>query len=390
MKRLLLAVFLLSGAPFIPSIATANPSKNVFVGNYGEVLDVDSDWGVQAFMSGNTEIVRFYPKCDTFCFERNAKKLPVPGPADYSNPANFTPKRLMQLVVYAKATSDIKTLKELRALREKTLKDDRIECSTLKEKRDTPCLIFDMGPGTNWLPDELPRESFSVNIKAPYKLHQYYYQTAKLLIIFSVGDPAGDGDAGAVKTLHNSLQSYLTENLWALERSYENARLGPTSPFKNALLMGVLVLVNLIGLTFVFRSRKPRLCLSGRFLLILTNLFALLGWSQAYLTQILKSPVIINESSGPLFLALLAPALCGWMSFRRGGRHPLRVVLFCLIPGIFVAVDRIRQLPQIARHVDLYVNSFPASMAQGAALGLIYALILSVFHSPKEESTPAA
>ena len=69
LKAVIVLAFLIAPTPFLaPDVVVATASQgatregNLFVGHYGEVLELDPAWTADARMEGDVELVRIYER----------------------------------------------------------------------------------------------------------------------------------------------------------------------------------------------------------------------------------------------------------------------------------------------------------------------------------------
>lgn len=172
-------------APPSPSVDSASRSgmigkgaagSSMFVGHYGEILEIPYGWTAEAEMRGETEAVYLHRKShDAFGF-----KPFHPNISDYK-PENFAPMGFMELIVIPKnAPGGLPSLKAIRGAKEVELKQSGAEYE-----------IFDETGDGDW-----PRTTFHVNTKKPYRLWQTYAESPNEFYILTVGGEVETGDYG--------------------------------------------------------------------------------------------------------------------------------------------------------------------------------------------------
>lgn len=174
-----------------PAYATASPSaaaKDVFIGNYGEVIRYSTTLGVSAKMHRDMEVVDFYRKSE------------VRDGARRSRPSlrTFSEEEVAQLIITPRDTSKFRALADLRVAKiaemEKSQTRYRLEAE--------PALI--QVPGL---------ESFAITLGNPPMATQFYADTPRLRCILTmrprVAGSAYDRDFGDVLA---SLATFLASN----------------------------------------------------------------------------------------------------------------------------------------------------------------------------------
>lgn len=148
--------------------------KSIFVGRYGEIIELKFDWTAEAEMRDETEAVYFHRKSKEFL----GFKPFQPKKSDYKA-ENFSPMGLMELVVIPKnAPGGMRSLKDLRRAKEQELK-----------RQGADYKIFDEEDGDDW-----PRGTFHVRTERPYRLQQTYSESPKEFYIFTAGGILETGD----------------------------------------------------------------------------------------------------------------------------------------------------------------------------------------------------
>ncbi|MBI2387226.1 MAG: hypothetical protein HYV14_14635 [Elusimicrobia bacterium] len=180
------------------SIGKDPQSGSIFVGHYGETIELPHNWTAEAELRDETEAVYFHRKShDDFGFRPFQPKK-----ADYK-PESFTPMGLVELVVIPKdAPGGLRSLKAIRAAKESELKQTGAEYK-----------IFN--GGGDW-----PLTAFHVETIRPYKLWQTYAESPNEFYILTMGISLKRGDDGfdqeralshqsAMQVLARSLSDYL-------------------------------------------------------------------------------------------------------------------------------------------------------------------------------------
>lgn len=140
---------------------------SLFVGRYGEVIEIPSGWAAKAESRGALEVVYLHPKShDEFGFKPFS-----PARSEYK-PENFSKQGLMELLVIPKdAPGGLKGLAEIRAEKEKELR-----------AQEASFEIIDETHGSGW-----PRGTFHVKMEKPDRLWQTYSESAREFYILTAG-----------------------------------------------------------------------------------------------------------------------------------------------------------------------------------------------------------
>lgn len=178
---------------------------SIFVGHYGDVIAIPSDWTADAEMRGETEIVYFYRKfLDEFGFRPFQPKR-----SDYK-PDNFTPMGLINLHVFPKdARRGFGNLAAIRGAQELQLKHQGVDYK-----------IFDETGKSDW-----PRATFHVKTSTPYRLWHTYSESPSEFYMLTFGGAVEAGEFGLdqwrIDDIDSAVQLIsrsLSESLRAAER----------------------------------------------------------------------------------------------------------------------------------------------------------------------------
>lgn len=359
------------------SISRAPDEKfeSIFVGHYGEVLRFPSKFAVEAELRDGIEVVRFHDKTldpydmvrstipDTFLASRRS-----PSPKEYVV-ENFTPKRLMEVLVIPKSSPGYESLKALRQAKVKEL-----ESSGCKYR------VSDM--------EDFPKDSFLAYITEPYGLRQLYSQSDKHFFILTIGSfpviggrllPADNLGPYAGQLLFNSLESYL-------DHFRNKLNLDPFEMFHQPVFYYIWLGANALWLAMAFlpgrRKWLARLRLIGRATLIFSNALAVFGWLVIYAAARLDVYRWCNEASAIFAVAVLMPWICLAGSTAFGGRRLGRVFWWSMAISVPLAF--------IAGQGVIYAHQFPRELKPDMSflivlihifLGIIYGTCFGLTHA---------
>lgn len=397
---LALAVHGLAREPQAPPSPTGPPSRanysvtrdekepeNVFVGHYGEILRLYTDWTAEAIMRGPVEVVYFREKTSPPVTQWPSEvKLDGPDatvtfhpppfqikPEEYL-PENMARLRLMQLLVVPKDIPEgFRTLKKLREAKSKELGAIGNPYK-LREVGDYP-----------WPPD-----SFWVSISTPYRLFQFYTQSDKNFFIFTSGASPYDDKhddpilASATSRLLSSLSTHLDDygrKLRADKSLIYDLRI--------ALLPWAAVCALATFLNFLPQHRPwlGRLRLIGRMTFGLTTGSLLFAVPVLFASWRVGLDRAINEASILLFTSLILPWICKTISIRLDGQHPWRVFawsaatnIFPVVVGLTIVGDFIAGTTVISGYQDFWMLSVLLSV-----LGLLNGVAFGLTHTANEK-----
>lgn len=303
----------------------------MFVGHYGETIELPHNWTAEAELRDETEVVYLHRKShDDFGFRPFQPKK-----ADYK-PETFTQMGLAELVVIPKdAPGGLRSLKAIRAAKESELKQIGAEYK-----------IFNETGGGDW-----HLTTFHVNTNKPYKLRQTYAESPNEFYILTMGVSLEPGDDGfeqnralshqsAIQVLDRSLSDYLrlTHNrtlggkLFRLQRGSAD---GFLSDFKTMFgdPQWVPKILGAVGAILAALALWPgttpvarRLRFFGRSLLAFTLLTGLAGFLTVFLPARFCDASWNSDEIPALIPVLLIPG-ASWAAARAfGSARPLRVL----------------------------------------------------------------
>lgn len=148
--------------------ANGRGMMTVFVGKYGETVELPFDWSVKGVVNGEIETVYFHRK-----FSDDQSNVPFnPKPSDFK-PDNFGRLELMELVVISKsAPNGLRSLQEIRSAKEKEAAAKGMDSEIIVETDNFA-----------W-----PSGTFRVQTARPYILHQLYTESKnEFFILTSAG-----------------------------------------------------------------------------------------------------------------------------------------------------------------------------------------------------------
>lgn len=189
-------------APRAGIVGKGPDGASLFVGHYGEAIQLPSGWTAEAEMKGETEVVYFHPKFhDEFGF-----KPFRPKKSDYK-PENFSPMGLIELIAIPKnAPGGLRNLAAIRSAKEQEMKQQGFAYEISSES----------GAG-DW-----PRGTFHVRTDKPYRLWQTYSESTREFYILTYGGGVEVGNYGlderrvlnfsnAMQVVSRSLSDHLTQ-----------------------------------------------------------------------------------------------------------------------------------------------------------------------------------
>ncbi|MDP3541342.1 MAG: hypothetical protein Q8T11_02610 [Elusimicrobiota bacterium] len=313
---------------------------SLFVGKYGETIEIPYYWTAFVESRGQAEAVYFHRK-----FRDDQSRVPFqPKPADFKL-KDFSRLELMELVVIPKSVpGGLGSLEEMRLAKSAELTRNGFQFKIVEEKNRFA-----------W-----PQGTFYVEIASPYRIFQTYSESPGEFYILTVGDgSAGDDGQGNVRAsdyelaterASESLRKHLLSvqektvaGFWfkpesapseGLLANFKQFRLGATAAFLTASMM---ILAFWPGASN--GARRARLF--GRSLLSITSFAALAGYLSVYIP--VQFGVIWRNSSAAELIPILSIPWVSWMTAMRfGNARPRRVLLWTLVLAAIFALDLIR------------------------------------------------
>lgn len=349
--------------------------NSLFVGHYGEILELPYGWTAEAELKGETEAVYIHRKShDEF-----GRRPFQPKKSDFK-PENFTPMGLMELVVIPKnAPGGLRSLKELRRAKENELKQNRVNYKISEVVNDS-----------HW-----PVGTFHVEASQPYRLVQTYAESQKEFYILTVGGHLEEGDyklsTDQISEFHHAniyVSESLGDHLLAIHKKSPKEFLfrpeprdandfsAPFSLFRLRITAGAINAALLILALFPGNSpRARRARLFGWSLFLTANLMAFIGFLAVYIPVHLYGVLWRNSAAAELIPILLFPWISWIAAKRSGSSHPSRVLISIGILSAILALDIFRgSRLDSARSADVLAYETTLLLfALGLALGGVFA-----------------
>lgn len=348
---------------------------SLFVGQYGEAIEIPYYWAADAESRGQTEAVYFHRK-----YSDDQHRVPFqPKPAEYK-PEDFSRLELMELVVIPKnAPGGLRSLAAIRRAKETELARSGLQFKIIDEKNEYA-----------W-----PRGTFYVETVSPYRLFQTYSESPSEFYIFTVGDgsavPHSLGEKRAADydyTAERAVAS-LRKHLLAVHKKtpgefwfkpeprptggflaeFKQFRLGVAA----TLLTAVMTILSFWpGSSLAVRRTR----LFGRSLLLFSAFAATAGFLSVYIPVRFIGFNWRNSSSAELIPILLMPVIGGIAALRFGSARPRRVLMWTLgLSAIFaldlyrgILLDSVSPSGTMAYEITLYLYVL------GLVFGLVFAL----------------
>ncbi len=306
----------------------------MFVGHYGEVVEVPSNWSADVQLRGLTEVVYFHRKFD----DDFGRKPFQPKPVDYKL-ENFAPTGLVELLVIPKnAPGGLGSLAKIRLAKEKELNQSGADYKISQETE-----------GGRW-----PSGTFHVGTHRPYRLVQTYTESPGEFYILTLGESLEPGAFGlnADRVLDYRLAGDVVSDSLCKHLLAVHDRTPAGKFFENASdLSGIFYYFGLPRFWALFASsiavmlflaawpsksaRSAKIRLLGRSLLLFSLISALAGFFIAYV-PVSFGGVVWRRSEDALLIAALINPLIAWGAARGfGSTHVRRVML--TIAGLAVA-----------------------------------------------------
>lgn len=376
-----LAVPHLPAQTVLPNVDPGNTGDGriTFVGHYGVVLELEGGWEIRASMQGEAEVINHYPG-----YRWTTPDLTEPfhpKPEDFA-PGNFTPYRLIQLIILPWTASSSKSLADLKRRKIEDLKSSGVEFR----------ILDDPFPGYAHMGRKWPKGTFEVLVATPYKLSQLYTTSGAHLAILTTG--VDTPPSTVISHHYDSMRMGLRD--WVVPAT--GNEVPPTSgpvPARDvpneAISLNVLMnrrvwvpwsVVNgiacLLLMTLLVTNLWAPLRRASLSLLIFSNAGALIGglvglcfWPFAWSSPHLPVPFAIAS----LFMPLLA-----WLVGRIRGRRPRRLAMIgtaawaAIASAFFVYISLVLNAgTDNAPHIPAYtaVIAFPFYAVGGIIFGLL-------------------
>ena len=367
---LLAPTLLLCFAFALPVLAQEPPSPksprsqvNLFVGHYGEILELDPNWAVEAEMKGDIESVRM--------FRRDKGEPPVASL--YGRIENYTRYSLMQLVVIPRGQG-AKSLKALYQAKEEALKKEKAERNIEYSMRLR---------GGEW-----PAGTFQVEIDSPYQALQYYSQSPTHFFILTAGyDLKSDAALLPVDANLTAVADSLEKHL---ARFYKTQKaLVFLKEWDTWVWLGA---ANLIFLILAFLPQKNIWLVKGRTagisLLIIFNCWVLYVTSVGYLCYQFDYEPFNSHITLSVPPSILMPFLGYWLAKRLKCDKPQRVFWSQAVIMLLELTMSLRWLGVPEAHTPLWKwakMGIPEALISGIIFGIVFGLAFRP--KPREDET---
>ncbi|PIR19480.1 MAG: hypothetical protein COV48_01775 [Elusimicrobia bacterium CG11_big_fil_rev_8_21_14_0_20_64_6] len=315
-------------APPSPSAATTEPPSNgssLFVGAYGEMIELPYGWAADPTMRGAAEIIHIHRKSiDDF-----GLKPFHPNSSDYK-PENFESMGLIELMVIPKnAPGGFKSLADLRQAKEKELFSSGSEYK-----------ISETAPSDDW-----PKGTFDVATSRPHRLLQMYAESKKEFYILTTawlpGEAAYANDKRralnyryTLDAVGRSLQRHLSTTREHADSgrwfaSDENPSTSSSAP--NALRIAFVITIPTIAMVCfaLWPKKSPRsgkIRLYGRALILFSLTSAIAGFLTVYVPARSWHLYWLHIEDA-LIIASLPNLMIAWGAARAYGSGHMRRIL---------------------------------------------------------------
>lgn len=367
--------FLLMAALLVPALfarASEMPApaggEDVFVGHFGEPIQLPYGWAAAAEMQGPTESIHIYrSRTKLVHTSQGTGYVPdIPSASDFT-PENLTSQGLIALIAAPKdAPGGYRDLEDLRHAKERELSargaDFRIEdnCGYKQQM-------------------EFPAHSFQVWINSPYRLYQCYTASPEAIFILSSADPRTSAPGSSeiwrpLEMVQRSLERYL------------HAVVPPSAPaldlrgfkgfWKGWLpLCGVFILLMALPGAGALVKRAN---VVGRNLLIFVNLFGLIGFLIPVVSYRFDLGAGLWRNSGTISVipAVLGPWFFAWVADRFCGADGKRVFRWSWVAAVpLIAISLQDHFQPSAPVSDVILGSTLVCALEGIAFGLVLSLL---------------
>ncbi|MBI2385375.1 MAG: hypothetical protein HYV14_05100 [Elusimicrobia bacterium] len=312
--------------PYAATTEKSSEGSTLFVGAFGEIIELPYGWTAAPIMHGAAEIVHFHRKST----DDLGLKPFHPNPSDYK-PENFEALGLMELMVIPKnAPGGFKSLAQLRQAKEKELLS-----SGAKYK------IAEPAPASEW-----PQGTFDVATSRPYRLLQTYAESEKEFYILTTAwrpDEAAYAEDKrralnyryALEAVDRSLKRHLSkihahggDGRWfAVD---ENSP--PSSSAPDILRIAYAIAIPIAAMVFfaLWPKKSPRsakIHLFGRALILFSLTSAIAGFLTVYVPA-RSSHLFWRHLEDALIIASLPNLVIAWGAAHAfGSRHVRRILL---------------------------------------------------------------
>lgn len=320
----------ISASPAIAGVGTIRQApprtsdeypRSIYVGNYGETLEIPGGWAAEAEMHGEAEVVRFHR-----AYKDLLKLHPYDVKGSDYKPENFTKMGLIQVIVIPKtAPGGFHDLAAMRRAKEADLRKESVEYG-LKDADVNNAF---------WTPP-----AFDVVVTRPYRLAQTYAQSRSELFILTTGYDFRAKDYGftrdeiaeledAADTVTRSLSDDLAKVQSPTKRPPEDDVLFFVRNANPRFLAGVCVFLGLMLLLAVWPGEIERREKFRRFaisMLVFLPGSAALGFMAVALPPLLGRPGWNNYGTPSALAILFLPPLAYVLARRLRCAKPTRVL----------------------------------------------------------------
>lgn len=365
--------------------------SSLYIGNYGEPIEIHYGWTADARMVGETEIVYFHPKFKDGVHRRQPYR---PKQSDYTA-ENFAPMRLIELVVIPKnAPGGFPSLKAIRIAKEKELTQNHIDFEANEVSDDA-----------TW-----PLGTFHIQTTRPYRLWQIYSESSKEFYILTLGGPLKEGDYGLDQTFvldYNSAGALLRRSLSAQllaarKQTLREYLFKPAPPYANDfrrylktigantrywIVLGAISIALMLTALWPGKSqRTKRANFIGRSLILFSVIMGLIGFLSVYI-PVRSFGVAWRHSTAPELIPLLLVPWISWRSAKSlGSLRPKSVLLWSAPLAALLALCSF-QANEID-NADLAIGAAFANAGLFLFLGLVFGAVFVLAFGPlpkKEE-----
>lgn len=363
-------------APKSQAMTTNHRGNSVFVGHYGEILELSYGWTAEAELRGDIEAIYIHRKShDEF-----GQKPFQPKKSEFKA-ENFAPKGLIELIVIPKKTpGGMRSLKAMRHAKEKELANSGAEYK-----------FSDVTNDFHW-----PIGTFHVEVRRPHTLVQTYAESPREFYILTFGGDLNPGDFGLTKdrildfryagiNISESLGKYLlsvrkptfSESIFRPEPRDSNSFSMPFGLQRLRITLGAFGLISLSIALWPGTSPKLRRArLFAWSLFAFASLMALTAFFSVFIPVYFGDVIWRQSATAGLIPICLAP-LFSWIAAKRlGSVHAKRVLLSVGALSILLALDMMQgsRLDSAKSGDILAYESTLLLFTLGLAFGTVFSL----------------
>jgi len=357
-------------------------TASIFVGNYGESIELHPDWTAEATMTGMIETVYFHRKSQDLLGLHPIR----PRASDY-RADNFAPMMLMELVVIPKnAPRGFTSLKAILQAKAVELAQTRAEYE-----------MTEVSNNRTW-----PLGTVHVQSKRPYKLWQIYSESPKEFYILTLGGPLKEGDYGLSRDLilnYNSADALLRDSLSAHLLAVHKQTLGEylfrPLPSHSSELLGYLKLISantrywiVLGasticllLAAMWPGKSPwarRANSTGRSLIAFSAVSGFVAFMVVYVPARFYG-VVWRHSMAPEIISLFLLPWIGWSAAKNRGSVRSKSVLFwCASLATLLAAFSFmaNEIDTAGSAASLAFSNVSLFLFLGLVFGVVFALAI--------------